>query len=48
VDSENSKSYIFAENTAENFKKLKSLKIHANKNIGENVSIMLEACIRKS
>jgi len=28
--------------------KLKSLKIHANKNYGENVSIVLEACIRKS
>jgi hypothetical protein len=28
--------------------KLKSLKIHANKNIGEKVSIVLEACIRKS
>ena len=28
--------------------KLKSLKIHANKNNGENVSIVLEACIRKS
>jgi hypothetical protein len=28
--------------------KLKSLKIHANKIYGENVSIVLEACIRKS
>ncbi len=28
--------------------KFKSLKIHANKNDGENVSVVLEACIRKS